>query len=89
MQHRIVVSLNRIYKSCGYVQNSYVVADVYVEKLWAHADTSTQITRDQVSVRVTVTVMVRLLGSAGRSWVLGSGGWSWVLGLVGRLWVLG
>ena len=40
MQHRIVVSLNRVYKSCRYVQNSYVVVDVYVEKLWAQADTS-------------------------------------------------
>jgi len=40
MQHRIVVSLNRVNKSCGCVQNSYVVVDVYVEKLCAQADTS-------------------------------------------------
>ena len=40
MQHRIVVSLNRVNKSCGSIQNSYVVVDVYVEKLRAQADTS-------------------------------------------------
>jgi len=40
MQHRIVVSLNCVNKSCGCVQNSYVVVHVYVEKLRAQADTS-------------------------------------------------
>ena len=44
VQHRIVVSLNRVNKSCGCVQNSYVVGHIYVEKLWAQADTSMPIT---------------------------------------------
>jgi len=43
VQHRIVVSLNHVNKSCGCVQN-YVVVHDYVEKLWAQADTSMPIT---------------------------------------------